>query len=199
MLMRVARDCYIRSEHSIDDLYWQIIVLLARLHAPSGAVIGGEKALEIRMKNYSIPNLLILYTRSTQARITLVDGRKIHFRTLQSGEKSGRKNLFTRLIDAGEPLDNSPLLILPTKELALLEFLSLREHEVGIQESTLLAFLDREHTRMDGDVLNFWVQYRYIRAMNRLRVVARDQGYDALYQKTLRAIKEQGGGCFLDI
>ena len=128
----------------------------------------------------------------------LTDGRMVHFRTLLSGEKTQKKNLYSRLLRESTAHERL-MVVVSNKELALLEALSLREHEIGIPESTVLRFLEREHAELDGAILSDLVRYRYIRAMNRLRVIARDQGYDDLYQKTLQAIKWEGGGCFVSL
>lgn len=97
ILQRVARDVYIRTGETIDVSYWDIVAELVDIHAPSGAVIGGEKSLELHMMNYAIPDTLVLYTRISNIRVRLSDGRSVHFRTLFSGEKTGRKNLFSLL------------------------------------------------------------------------------------------------------
>lgn len=75
------------NETSLDTLYWQMISLLIKIHSPSGAIIAHEKSMEYHLRDYSLPDRLVLYTRDTDKRIQ-IGKYDIHFRTLQSGEKS---------------------------------------------------------------------------------------------------------------
>jgi hypothetical protein len=79
-----------------------MIAALIRLHAPSGAIIASEKSAEIHLKDYSLPDILILYTRTTEKRINLGEGRVVHFRILQSGEKKGYKSMYPLLARTSE-------------------------------------------------------------------------------------------------
>ena len=67
----------------IESIYWQIITLLIKNHAPSGAIIAHEKAMEIHLRNYEIPSRLVLYTRDTDKRLR-IGNYEIHFRTLRT-------------------------------------------------------------------------------------------------------------------
>ena len=200
---RVASGVYVvqNETRSIEiwKIYWQIIAKLIDVHSPSGGVIWWEKALELHLSNYSIPDILIIYTRDTALRIKLADGREVHMRTLVSGPKTGKKNLWRTI------LDNATWIVLPEKiqicgrELALLEALSLRRHEAGVEEANIARFLRSFATSLDRDVLGNLTRLRYIRPLNRLRVLARDLGYTGLYAMTLEIIRDEGGGCYLNL
>lgn len=183
----------------IDQRYWDIVEKLITLHTPSGWIIWWEKALEIHLQNYSIPDILIVYTRDTQLRITLKNGREIHFRTLVSGEKTLWMNLYRILYDQSEIFTQHKKLTILWYEPALLDALSLRRHDTGIEESNILRFLKSFHTKLSREKLWILVRYRYIRALNRLRKLTKDNGYNELYQKTLDIIRDEGGGCYLNI
>lgn len=197
-VIRVARGLYFFGDRSgLRQSYWFIVKKLITIHAPSGAWIGGEKALEAHRYNYALPEVLILYTRDTSLRVRLVDGREVHFRTLVSWKKTGKKNLFPWFWKQCQYSDALAGIALPREEIALLEALSLRRHDIGIAEQEILAFLHESHERLDMDVLRDIIVVRYIRAINRLRVIARDNGYTSMYQACLSLIREQGGGCFV--
>lgn len=118
-----------RNEISSDNLYWQMVALLIKIHSPSGAIIAHEKSMEYHLRDYAIPDRLVIYTRDVEKRIR-VEKHEIHFRTLQSGEKSGSKNMYRILSDIsieGE-IDSAKLRFL-SLESSLLDVASLRIHE----------------------------------------------------------------------
>lgn len=187
------------SNNYLDELYWTIVRKLISLHAPGWAIIGGEKSLELHLKNYEIPDILIIYTRNTASRIRLSNGREIHFRTLSSGAKSGKKNLYTTLLKYSIILSDPEELQILSLEASLLDSLALHRHEEGIEEWVVLRFL-RQHAReLDRTILWDLTRLRYIRPMNRLRRITRDNGYAELYTITLDIIKNEWWGCFLNI
>ncbi len=200
---RTARDIYIIKDESIMlDIwkrYWNIIRKLIDIHAPSGGVIGGDKALEFHLQNYSIPDILIIYTRDTALRVKLSDSREVHFRTLVSWNKTGKKNLWRTISDHSITLDVPEKLDICGYELALLESLSLRRHDVGIEESSIVRFLRSYSSQINRDTLWLLTRVRYIRSLNRLRILSRDLGYIDLYTMTLEIIRNEGGGCYLNL
>ena len=200
---RVAIGIYIVQNETknieIWNIYWQIITKLIELHSPSGGVIGGEKALELHLSNYSIPDILIIYTRDTALRIKMVDGREVHLRTLVSGPKTGKKNLWRTLVDHAITIEMPEKIQICGRELALLESLSLRRHDVGVEEANIARFLRSFAATLDRNILGSLTRLRYIRPLNRLRVLARDLGYVGLYTMTLEIIRDEGGGCYLNL
>ena len=203
LIQKISNNVYFISGSTIvfdiHTLYWKIIWKLIKIHAPSGGVIGWEKAIELHLQNYSIPDILIIYTRDLSLRIKLSDNREVHFRTLVSGEKTWKKSLW-RLI-----VKNSIILKYPfeidycSKELALMEALSLRRHDVGISDTYIHQFLKLFHSKIDREVLWNLARYRYIRPMNRLRVISKNLGYTDIYNMTLEIIRDEWGGCYLNL
>ena len=200
---RVASGVYIVQNETknlkIWKIYWQIITKLIELHSPSGGVIWWEKALELHLSNYSIPDILIIYTRDTALRIKMVDGREVHLRTLVSGPKTGKKNLWRTLVDHAITIEMPEKIQICGRELALLEALSLRRHDAGVEESNIARFLRSFASQLDRDILGSLTRLRYIRPLNRLRVLARDMGHTGLYTMTLEIIRDEWGGCYLNL
>ena len=203
LVERVASGVYIVQNETknleIWKKYWQIIAKLIELHSPSGGVIWWEKALELHLSNYSIPDILIIYTRDTALRIKMVDGREVHLRTLVSGPKTGKKNLWRTLVDHAITIEMPEKIQICGRELALLEALSLRRHDAGVEESNIARFLRSFASQLDRDILGSLTRLRYIRPLNRLRVLARDMGHTGLYTMTLEIIRDEWGGCYLNL
>lgn len=183
-----------------DDLYWEMIRVLIKHYSPSGAIIAGEKSMEYHLRNFSIPDVLVLYTRDTSKRIKLSNEREVHFRVLKSGEKKWSKNMF-RLLDKHAVkwmIDGREIDFLGP-EASLLDAAALHFHETGLSELLFEQFLRQYEKRLSRESLWELVSYRYIRAANRLRAFARDRGFALLYGYMLDVIKKEGGGCFLNI
>lgn len=104
--MRVAKDFLLLHSQSPDDFYWEIIAKITNEYTPNGVIIGGEKALECHMLNFSPTNTLILYTRDFSARIRLYEGREVHFRIMISGKKTNKKDFFTILKKYSQKMKN---------------------------------------------------------------------------------------------
>jgi hypothetical protein len=203
IIEKLASDVYIVKNQtlSIDiwKIYWNIVRKLIDIHSPAGWVIAWDKAIEFHLQNYSIPDILIIYTRNTALRIKLPDNREVHFRTLVSWIKTGKKNLWRTIIDHSITIDPPEKLQICWYELALLESLSLRRHDVGIEESNVVRFLRSHASNINRENLWLLTRVRYIRPLNRLRVLSRDLGYGELYGITLEIIRNEGGGCYLNL
>jgi hypothetical protein len=182
---------------SEEDHYWKKIAELIDRYAPSGGIIAHEKSMELHLKNYALPEDLIIYTRDTRRRVR-IEGREVAFRVLASGEKTGRKNMFQVLLRSSvrKKIDGIELCFLGP-EAALLDVLSMKLHEEGIADALISRFLRLEEKRLSRVRLGELVKYRYIRAINRLRVFSETHGFERLHEITLDVIKKEGGNCFV--
>ncbi|MGP1583078.1 MAG: hypothetical protein ACTTH6_02540 [Candidatus Altimarinota bacterium] len=197
LLTRVAKDCYYLGDaENLDFLYWKIVDKIVGLYA-SSAIIAGEKALEWQMMNQMPPEKLVIFTQDFSARIRLFDNREIYFRTISAGERSGGKNLFSMLKKFTTKNENFKNLRFFSKEISLLEALSVHEKNAGTNEVLILQFLQRYHEKLDTEIFSQIAKYRYIRALNRLRVISKEQNFQKLYEKILEIIKKDGAGCFV--
>lgn len=203
IIERVSSGLYIVKDESqkidISKIYWNIVRRLIDIHSPAGWVIAWDKAMELHLQNYSIPDVLIVYTRDTALRIKLLGDREVHFRTLISWVKTAKKNLWRTIVDYSITINTPEKLDICWYELALLESFSLRRHDIGIEESNIIRFLRSYSTQINREKLWFLTRLRYIRPLNRLRILTRDLGYVDLYKITLEIIRDEWGGCYINL
>ena len=188
-----------REDSDRDSSYWQILSLLIDRYSPSSGIIAHEKSMEYHMKNLEIPKKIVIYTRDTDKRVQ-VSWYEIHFRTLVTGEKSGTKNMYRILHDTSlEWVIDWVKLRFLWLEASLLDVASLRIHETGIAEDLLLRFLLKYQKKLSRIKLGELLRYRYIRAINRIRSLAKTHWYDDLYRDCLDIIKKEWWGCYLNL
>ena len=186
------------GQEVVEAHYWSIVRTILRNEVGNDWIIGGEKALEIIMMDYSLPEELIIYTRDTSKKIAISPGHHILMRTMVSGEKKNRTNAFWVLKKQSQTLDiQKESYYVLGLESALLDALTIHDHGEGITENLVLKFLKRYESRLERGNLGILVSLRYIRAVNRLREIAKTHGYDRLYEITLDVIKKEWGGCFV--
>lgn len=186
------------GEEVVEAHYWNIVKRIAEDEVGNDWVIGGEKALELIMMDYSIPFQLIVYTKDTAKKVVISPRHEIVFRTIISGEKKQRTNAFGILKKQSQSLDIRkvafPVLGL---EAALLDALTIHDHEEGITEALILKFLKRYEPKLERGNFGILVSVRYIRAINRLREITKNHGYTRLYENCLDVIKKEWWGCFV--
>lgn len=200
-IIKISRDIYILNPTTddISEFYWDIVEKIISIYSDSGAIITGDKSLELIMMNNFPPEKLFLCTRDFSARILLSDGREIYMRPLRTWEKTNFKNIFPILKKYCKNFGNYKKIFLPNKEIALLEALSLNSRETWIHESVILQFLSRNHKKLDYNILHEVANFGYIRPINRLRQIAKYNWYDELYQLTLDIIKSEWWWIFLKL
>lgn len=196
-VFRIAVPHEIRED--MDDMYWDILALIIREYSPSGAIIAHEKSMELHLKNYGIPQTLVLYTRDTVKRIC-VGPYIFQFRSLKSGVKSDTKNMFRILEKYSKEINiwNHTFHTLGI-ESSLLDVASLKIHNTGISEDLILKFIKKYENSYNRTIIWEIVSYRYIRAVNRLRGIAKYHWFSKLYEILLDVIKKEGWGCFLNL
>lgn len=184
----------------IDEHYWEIVHTIISDEVGRDGIIGGEKSLELLMMDYSIPEQLIVYTRDTAKRVTISPQHEILFRTMITGEKQGRTNAYGVLKKQALSRDiQKEAFTILGYEAALLDTLTIHDHDDGIGEWLVLKFLRRYESKIERGALGILVSIRYIRAINRLRSLSKSHEYTRLYDLCLDVIKKEGGGCFVTI
>lgn len=187
-------------EKIIEWHYWSIVKILMAEYGHSGSIIWWEKSLELIMRDHSLPEVIIIYTPDMMRRIELSPHHAVHFRTLKTGGKTGGKNAYSLMKRMSESLQiEGERFTVLQKECALLDSLTIRSHTEGITETLVLRFLKRYGHTLSREILWILTQYRYIRAINRLRAITKRAWYDELYSMTLDIIKNEWWWCFLSL
>lgn len=209
LLLPIRNGLYVRStdpsrNKTYDDLqavegaYWRIAKKIITRKCGSNYLIAGPKSLEIRMRDFSIPSTLIVYTKDCDSTVTVSERHKLVFKTAKTGSKTGRNNAFPFFSEFSETFEIDGLKFKTAGiEHAVLD--SLIVHK-GISETdtyVVTKFLSRFSKAVRREALGKLVSCKYLTAVNRLREMARDKGDDALYQKALDVVKREGGNCFV--
>lgn len=58
-------------------------------------------------------------------------------------------------------------------------------------------FLSKYPKALRREALGKLVSFKYLKAVNRLREIARDKRYADAYEKALDVVKREGGNCFV--
>lgn len=58
-------------------------------------------------------------------------------------------------------------------------------------------FLSKYPKALRREELGKLVSFKYLKAVNRLREIARDKRYSDAYEKALDVVKREGGNCFV--
>lgn len=211
VIQSIRNGLYYVSDGELDDVesiidvhYWDIVRTIMATEVGKDYIIGWEKSLELLMMDFSIPYSLIIYTRDTAKKVAISPRHEILFRTMITGEKTSRVNAFGILSKQSTSVDmkidgKREILACLGYEAALLDTLTIHDHEEGIAESLALKFLKRYETKIERGNLGILVSIRYIRAVNRLRQITKEHGYTRLYENCLDVIKKEWGWCFITL
>ncbi len=185
-------------ESIIDKYYWYIVRSCIVSEVGNEWIIAWEKSLELHMNDRSVPFELLIYTRDTNKRITIWEGKVIILRSIVSGKKTGSKNMFPFLYKNRERIEmDGWIFSFLGREASILDALTIHNQEYGVNNALILKFIRRYESLLMRDV--FWklVTQKYIRPINRLREISKYHGIDTIYHMTLEIIRDEGGGCFL--
>ncbi len=181
----------------IESYYWEIARAYIAREVRSEYFIGGSKALEFHISDMSTPAVLIVYTKSISKQVLLSKNHRLIFKKRETGKRAGG-NLFAKLAPfvMKKMVSGLDLKIL-THEAALLDMLLLQNSWWVQDDYLVLKFLHKYHTAIQRSILGKLVELRYISSINRLREVAKFQGYEGLYRDCVSVIRDEGAGCFL--
>jgi hypothetical protein len=197
-LFLVGPVCDAKSEiELVESHYWEIARAYIAREVRSEYFVGGAKALELHISDFSTPSVLIVYTKSVSKQVIITRNHRIVFKIREAGKRSGG-NLFAKLSGfvTKKRIDDLDFKIL-SHEAALLDMLLL-QNNAGVLDGYLVGkFLKKFHGAMRRDILGKLVELRYISSINRLREIAKASGYEELYRDCVSVIRDEGAGCFL--
>lgn len=176
----------------VDDYFYPLLKKIISSQVWSNYYISGNKALEFHMKNYSIPQRIIVMNRSLEKKIYI--GEKIIiFRTIKASKKHKNMNLFSKFFAYTKTLDIYGLKFrCANLELSLLESALVNDGEEGIDIGVLTSALKKYKSVLDPEIFQEIGKYKYIMSVNRLKEIAKPLSKD-LYEVFLEIIKKNGG------
>ena len=182
----------------VEDAYWKIVRKLLFSNGIEG-VIAGPKAIEIHLRDLSIPDILIVYTTDTNAVWNISDRHKVVVKTAKTGEKTGRGNAYSVFRKMSETVEVGGVrLRVAGIEHALLDALITHKGIAKASgEHSVKKAVSKYSKTVDREKLGKLVSCKYLTAVNRLRTIARDSGKTDLYEKPLEVVKFEGGNCFV--
>lgn len=177
-----------------EDFYWPLVKkIIAEAYLGHGILIGA-KALAFWLRDYSLPETLLIAVPKQGACITIFDNYQIVAQSIRNDKKSLYaliKKYATRVT-----IENTNLLI-TAPEHALLEALTTRKG-IDITDTTLIErWLKKNASTLKESVFAEFIPHRYISATNRLKYLAYDSGMNELYGMMIRLIDRHGKGCHL--
>lgn len=111
---------------------------------------------------------------------------------MKSGEKSKGKNMYHLFMESAIAIEIDGYTFHTLGiESGLLDVASIKIHGGGISEDTIIRFIRKYEKTYSRKVLGELVAYRYIRAINRIRSIAKLHGFQTLYALTLEIIKKE--------
>lgn len=184
----------------IDENYWKIVrAIISEENLGQSYFISGIASLHIHMRIYSAPDTLTLYTNEITKNIKITPNSTIKFSTISTWKSLKNTNAYNRLSKfvMRVELDGISMRI-ATRELALLEWLS---HGKTSKEDMILIlkFLKKFEKTLDLEILGKLVSVRYITAINRLREIAKNNGFERLYAGCIQIIAREWKWCFLTV
>jgi hypothetical protein len=176
----------------MEKYYLWLVKKYIRYYVWNQYFLSGKKSLEIHMKDFSIPEKLVIITRNLDKKIK-VWNYEIIFKTI-SGKSEWRKiNLFSKLYPMYimkniEWID----LKIAWLEHALLETALMQENYEWVSLTLLVKAIKKYGTILDYETLSEIWKYKYIMSFNRIKEISKPLD-SKLSQLCLDVIKQNWG------
>jgi len=189
----------VREIDIIDNNYWQIVQKIIKDESEWNYFIWWNKSLELHLKDYSIQNKLIVYTKDIQKTVQINSNYLIMFKTFKPWVSS-KKFSFNYLKQYLSKIQiNNINFLVAWEELALLDSLLLADNKLWIDNYLILKYLKKFEKYLSREKLWEIVRIKYISAINRLRIITQNNKLDNLYKICLDIIKNEWANCFLSL
>ena len=152
-------------------------------------LITWTKALEIHMKNYSIPEKITVITRNLDKKIK-VWNYEIIFKTISGKNQWKRINLFSKLYEnTSKKIIEWLELKVTSIEHALLETALMQENYAGVSVDILTKAIKKYSSIFHNETFEDLGKYKYIMSFNRLKEISKTIDKD-FAQLCLKIIKK---------
>lgn len=184
----------------IDKYYWSILKKLISQYTYWDYYIWCNKALELHLKDYSLPNQVIVYTKDIQKTIKIAKNYTLLFKTIKSWKKHENKNIFNKLILYTKNIEIDGIKFrISNEELSVLDALLVRNNKSKLNNYLIEKFLKKYSRFLSREIMWKLVSLKYITSINRLKKTANKFDEKDLYDKCLDIIKVEGWGCFIQL
>lgn len=199
-LYYINYDKNVRKIDIIDNNYWKIIKKIIIDETAWDYIIWWDKSLEVHLKDYSIHNTLIVYTKNINKTIGISWNLRVKFIILKAWKKNSNKYNFNYLHKFSQKTSiNGIDFCIAWEEFSILDSLIINNIKNWIDNYQIAKFLKKYSNYLDRDILWALVKYRYISSINRLRIISKNNDNVYLYKICLDIIKKEWANCFLTL
>ena len=176
----------------MEKYFLQLLKKYITFHVWNQYMIWGIKALEIHMKNYSIPEKITVITRNLDKKIKVWE-YEIIFKTISGKYQWKKINLFSKLYQntVRKTIESTELKI-TSLEHALLETALMQENYSWVSIDILTKVIKKYSKIFNHEIFYELGKYKYIMSFNRLKEISKtiDQDFSQLF---LDIIKKNWG------
>lgn len=172
-LIPTREDRLLNKIDLMEKYFLQLLKKYIMLEVWNQYMLTGNKALEIHMKNYSIPEKITIITRNLDKKIK-VWNYEIIFKTI-SGKNNWKKiNLFSKLYKNTviKQIESVELKI-TSIEHALLETTLMQENYSGVSVDILTQAIKKYASIFNHNIFIDLGKYKYIMSFNRLKEISK--------------------------
>ena len=186
-----SEDMSLNRVDLIDKYYLKFLKKSITAFVWASYYISGKKSLEFHLKDYSIPEKVVVVNRSINKKIKIWD-YQIVFKTIAWKVSGKKQNLYSRLSDFTtiKRIDNIEFKI-SSLELALVESALVSDSMEWVDFTLLNKAVKKYSEVLDIDVFYEIGKMKFIMSFNRLKEIAKHIDRD-LYEVYLDIIKKNG-------
>lgn len=190
-LIPLKEDNELNEIDLIEKYYFQFVKKYITHHVGSEYFISWVKALEMHLKDFSIPEKLIVVNRNLDKKVFLWN-YQIIFKTVSWSKEKKWYNLYTKLSQFTKGIDvDDVYLKISNLELALVESALISDSTLWVDISILVKTIKKYSKFFQHETFYAIGELKYIMAFNRLKEISKtlDQ---KLYLVFLDIIKKNG-------
>ena len=166
-------DFWMNEVDLMEKYFLQLLKKYITYHVWNQYLLWGVKALEIHMKNYSIPEKIIVITRKLEKKIQ-VWNYEIIFKTVSWKYQWKKVNMFSKLYEntTKKTVEEVELKI-TSIEHALLETALMQENYAGVSIEILTKAIKKYGSVFNNKIFEDLWKYKYIMSFNRLKEISK--------------------------
>lgn len=186
-----AQDQQLNIIDLIDKYYLRLLKKYITKEVGSQYFISGKKALEIHMRDYSLPEKIYICNRTLNKKIKIWS-YEIIFKTISWKEEQKKINLYSRFSQYHKLINIEWIdFKIAWLEHALLEWALIWESYNGVDVSLVQKCMKKFSRVFDEDIFREIGRYKYILAFNRLKELSKNT-HMSRYYVFLDIIKRNG-------